>query len=106
MGSLSRDGPVVTVSNMMALSFRMITKCIADTPAFSVMTDHAPGLPAVWSSTGMVIVSCPAAVGADRAGTFMRPLRLTGAAARLDWSLARGTTCSSAFCCPWFALRK
>ena len=102
MGSLSSDGPVVTVSNMMALSLCMITMCIADTPAFSLIMDHAPGNPAALS-TGSTTVSCATAVGADRGGTFMRPVELTGAVMRFCWSLARGITSSS---CPWFALWK
>jgi hypothetical protein len=71
-GSIDRDGPVVVVSNITALPCRMIARCIADTPEFSLRTVHQPANPPALS-TGSTTLSRNAPVGADRSGTLKSP---------------------------------
>jgi hypothetical protein len=92
-GNRMSDRPVVLVSNMTALPWRITTMCMADTPEFSLTMVHEPTAPPPLSA-GSATVSCAALLGGPPAGTLVRPVARAGAAPRSSCSVCVGTVCS------------
>jgi hypothetical protein len=93
-GSRMSDRPVVLVSNMTALPWRMTAMCMGDTPEFSLTMVHSPTGPSPVAAATWTVSSAALLSGPD-GGTLVSPVAVAGAAPFSSCSVCTGAACSS-----------